>query len=142
PAHLSAFDLQLYSGVSSMEVSHSLWRRLINDTREWNDVIHLLYNLNLIQIQESLNAVSVLYWKKSMMYIVPDLSYGWNHRQEIMEGIRNGKYADTGQTHKYWSDPTFAGPVPSVVAATEHELSYLREFIEQCFHSPEHKSMR
>jgi len=134
PARMGQLDFQGYSGVFMMELTHSLIARLVNDHRMSNDLIHYLYNEGFLSVYEYWNALGVLKWRGSIKMILPDMRYAWENKEEIMAGIRSGKYAEGN--HEYWSDPAYKGVPVEAIAATQHELDQIKWFIE---HGHQHR---
>jgi len=127
PAGFTKMQYQIYSGVSSMEMTHSIILRLTNDNRMWNDLIHWGYNEDMLTQHNWLSAITVLKFGSSATFILPDMAYLWANKSDIMAGIRNGTYKES--IHPYWSDPLFTAPAPSVVAATAHDVDHLKDLL-------------
>ena len=127
PSHLSKRDLEIYSGVSSMELSHSLVYRLTDDFLTDNDLVHFLWNEGYVNKKEYWSALGLALFHSPISLLIPDMKYGWEHQDEIMAGIRNGTYNEG--PNEYFSDPAFKGPLPALVKADERDLEIMRQLL-------------
>lgn len=132
PANTSRSDLQLYSGIYDMELKHSMTYRLTNDAYMFNDIEHWLFNEGHLITDNYGSWTNLIKYGGALKLVQSDLRYGWDHRNEIMAGIRDGTYKE--KQNLYWADPANAGKTANFIPATEHELSHLRDFIEHGHH--------
>jgi hypothetical protein len=128
PTNLSIFEMTARSSTIAMEYFHSLTVRLTNDWKMFNDLAHFLYNEGYL-LTRSWSDPKYLKWfgSATLTVVIPDVAHGWQHRHEIMDGIRSGKYPEG--RHEYWSDPAHSGSIPRAVKADEHELDGIRHWL-------------
>jgi hypothetical protein len=127
-SYFDKLDYQSRTGVLSMEETHSIFMRLINNLAG-NDVIHWLYNERFLKTAEHVTQRNLQLFGGSLKIVEPDVAYGWQKQQEIMDGIKSGKYKEG--FNEYWSDPAYSRPMPEAIAAGEHELEHVREWLAE-----------
>lgn len=132
PSNTSRSDLQLYSGIFDMELKHSMTYRLTNDHLMFNDICHFLFNEGHLITDEYRSFVNLIRYGGSLKLVQSDLRFGYDHRDAIMRGIREGTYREGANL--YWSDPSFGKEIPEVIAATDHELEDLRHYLGLVHH--------
>lgn len=127
PKALGRWMFAPYTGMLSMELTHSIIMRLLGN-RPGNDIIHWLYNEGRLFRREYVSQHNLKYFGGSLTLVMPDMVYGWKNQQEIMDGIRSGKYKEG--FHHYWSDPAWKGdPDAPVAAATNHEFEAVKNWL-------------
>lgn len=122
-----------YTGIIAMENGHSVFWRLGSlpefKSKKYtagqlcNNVIHWLYNESHLKKVEVNDAWNNKYFGGSLTYVIPDLTYGWINREEIMDGIMSGRYK--AGANPYWG----VGSTVNKIAATEHELMHIKNFL-------------
>lgn len=128
PAGCSPLQMQAISGTMSMELMHSVWKRIFHheDTKGWNDVIHYLYNEGRLLVKEYRSTYILQHYGTSIKVVVPDMDYAVVNRKSIMEGIRSGRYIEG--RNEYWGDPAVSREYDKVLLH-KHELGVITNWI-------------
>lgn len=127
PRSLSRSFLALYSGTMSMELCHSIVWTISKNTKIANDIVHWCYNENHLIKHTFASHYNLKAYGGALTLVIPDIVLAWKNREEIIEGIKSGKYIVEAGEDPYW---TRANKTPaSFTAATPHELEKIKNFL-------------
>ena len=127
PSQLNLFDMTVASGVVSMELAHSIVARLFQNMTVSNDVVHYLYNVQMLKLVTNSNFAFKMWFGGAIKVVVPELAFGIKNKDRIMQMIADGKAP--GGPNVYWSAPNSTQQVTAYTAAGEDDYALVKNYL-------------